>query len=316
MRNRIADLIEAHGAHDDNVVFLTGDLGYSVVESLQRSFGDRFINAGVAEANMASMAGSLAALGFKPFIYSIGPFVSSRCFEQIRNDIVYAERAVRIIGVGSGFSYGSLGPSHHALEDANIMASLPGMIVGNPGNVAELDRFYALLIDDARPAYIRIARESGADFSVPFYSLESAAYAVREGADTTLVACGVSVTECLRAADVLAGEGIEARVVSVPIVAPFPKRALAQTIGAGPVVSVFEGFPGNPFSQGVMATLFENGMRNPYVELTVPHRFEHVVGSTETQRRRAGLDAATIAEATRRLAARSALRQAGGGAAR
>lgn len=297
MRNRIIALIEAQAAQDDSVAFLTGDLGFSVVEPLEAALGARFINVGVAEANLVSIAGSLAALGFTPFVYSIGPFVTSRCFEQIRNDIVYQKRKVGVIGVGSGFSYGSLGPSHHALEDATIMAALPGMIVGNPGNVAELDRFYALAQAAGAPAYYRIARESGAAFCAPIFTLETAAYTVRDGADATLIACGVSVTECLAAADLLARDGVAARVVSVPVIAPFPKAALAREIGDGPVVSVFEGFPGNPFSVGVMTTLFENRFSNPYRELTVPHRFESVVGNTQALRRRAGLDAESIANA-------------------
>lgn len=302
MRNRIIALVEAANALDPRVVFLTGDLGFSVVEPLQEALGERFINVGVAEANMASIAGSLAALGFRPFVYSIGPFVTARCLEQIRNDIVYQNRAVRIVGVGSGFSYGSLGPSHHALEDAHLMAALPGMLVANPGNVAELDRVFAITLDSPQPAYFRISRESGIAFPVPIFTLDSAAYVVRDGGDLTLVACGVSVTECLRAAELLESEGLRARVVSVPIIAPFPKAALARIVGDGPIVSVFEGFPGNPFSVGVVATLFENGLRNPYAELVAPHAFAHVVGNTEALRRESGLDAQAIADRARGLA--------------
>lgn len=305
MRNRIAGLIEETAAQDESVVFLTGDLGFSVVEPLQALLGERFINAGVAEANLISMAGSLAALDFKPFVYSIAPFITSRCYEQIRNDIVYQKRKVGIIGVGSGFSYGALGASHHALEDATIMAALPGMIVGNPGNVSELERFYALTQLEEAPAYFRIARESGAAFPVPIFTTETAAYTVRGGVDMTLIASGVCVTECLKAADMLAGSRVDARVVSVPVIAPFPKAALEKELCAGPVVSVFEGFPGNPFSTGVMRTLFESGERRACRELTAPHRFESVVGNTQALRQRAGLDARSIADAALALAGAS-----------
>lgn len=296
MRSRIMTLIEASAAEDDKITFLTGDLGFSVVEPLQEALGARFINVGVAEANLVSIAAALAGLGFKPFVYSIGPFITSRCFEQIRNDIVYQQRKVGVIGVGSGFSYGSLGPSHHALEDATIMATLPGMIIGNPGNVAELDRFFALTQTLDEPPYFRIARESGVAFRVPFFSLDTAAYVVREGQDATLIGCGVSVTECLAAADLLAEQGVGAAVVSVPVISPFPKAALARALGRGPIISVFEGFPGNPFSVGVMTALYENNIDNAYLERTAPHRFEHVVGNTQALRKRAGLDAASIAQ--------------------
>ncbi|MCX7900327.1 MAG: hypothetical protein N2444_09645 [Methylocystis sp.] len=301
MRNRIISLIEASAAQDENIVFLTGDLGFSVVEPLQAMLGERFINAGVAEANMVSMASSLAAIGFRPFVYSITPFVTARCFEQIRNDVVYQKRKVCLIGVGSGFSYGALGASHHALEDAAIMASLPGMIIGNPANVSELDRFYALSETEDAPVYFRIAREGGVAFSAPIFTLETAAYTLRKGADVTLVASGVTVAECLRAAEWLSEEGVEAQIVSVPVIAPFPRQALAKEIGDAPVVSVFEGFPGNPFSIGVMATLFESGFGKAYHEMTAPHRFETLVGDTAALRRRAQLDAPAIVRAAKAL---------------
>lgn len=301
MRNRIIELIEADAAGDPSVVFLTGDLGFSVVEPLQAALGDRFVNMGVAEANMISVAASLAAVGLRPFAYSITPFITSRCFEQIRNDLAYQRRAARLIGVGSGFSYGTLGPSHHGLEDAAIMASLPDVVVANPGNVAELDRCYAALREDARPVYFRIARESGSPYAVPMFAPERAAYEARAGADVILVASGVSVSECLLVADELARNGIDASVVSVPILHPFPKEALGALLGGAPVVCVFEGYRGNPLSLGVMEVILEQGRANAFLDLVAPQSFPHLVGNTEALRRRAGLDAASIAAAARRL---------------
>jgi transketolase len=303
MRNRIIDLIEAEAAHDPRVTFLTGDLGFSVVEPLETALGERFINMGVAEANMISVAGSLAATGLKPLCYSITPFITSRCFEQIRNDIVYQQRAVRLIGVGSGFSYGTLGPSHHGMEDAAIMASLPELVVVNPANAAELDRVYAITHDAERPTYFRIARESGVAFTVPIFSLDRGAYMLREGADVTLVASGVTVTESLRAAEMLASEGVGAGVISVPVLSPFPRETLARLLGDASVVSVFEGYRGNPLSVGVMETLLGAGAREAYRDMHAPQSFPHVVGGTDFLRRNAGLDAASIAGVARELAA-------------
>lgn len=313
MRNRIIELIEADASCDPSVVFLTGDLGFSVVEPLEAALGERFVNMGVAEANMISVAASLAAVGLRPFAYSITPFVTSRCFEQIRNDLCYQRRAARLVGVGAGFSYGALGPSHHGLEDAALMASLPDLVIVNPGNVAELDRCYAALRDDERPVYFRIARESGSQYAVPLFSPERGAYEAREGADVTLVSSGVGVSECLRAADELARSGVEAAVVSVPILHPFPKDALAALLGRRPVVSVFEGYRGNPLSLGVMEVLLEQGRARAFADLVAPQKFPSLVGNTETLRRRSGLDAASIAAAARRLCCEGgARRQAGG----
>lgn len=295
MRNRIIQLIEAESAEDQSIVFLTGDLGYSVVEPLMPALGERFINMGVAEANMISVAGSLAASGLKTYAYSIVPFITARCLEQIRNDICYQERAVRLIGVGSGFSYGTLGPSHHALDDATLMAALPDMIVLNPGNVAELDRCFAATLHDPRPVYFRIARESGSAFGMPIVSIDDAAHMVRAGRDVTLIGSGVTVSECLSAAEQLDRDGISAKVVSVPVLSPFPTSALARLVGDCPVVTAFEGYPGHPLETGVMRTLLANDVRVPFASLSVPHAFAHTVGGTAFLRAEAGLDAGAIA---------------------
>ena len=301
MRQRIVELIRATASGDPSVVFLTGDLGYSVVEPLEAALGSRFINMGVAEANMISVAASLAATGLTPFAYSIAPFISSRCFEQIRNDVVYQRRAVRLIAVGSGFSYGTLGPSHHALEDATILAQLPGMIVANPANTAELDRLYMLMMLEPHPAYLRIARENGAAFDVAMHSLQSGAYAVTGGTDVTLVASGVTVTESLAAAALLATEGISAGVVSVPVLAPFPGQALGAAIRTPAVVCVFEGYAGNPLATGTMAALLDANAGIAFANLAAPARFPAMAGSTAYLRREAGLDAASIVTAARQL---------------
>lgn len=294
MRNRIIHLIEAAAASDPSVVFLTGDLGFSVVEPLVEALGDRFINMGVAEANMISVASSLAAQGFTPFAYTIAPFITVRCLEQIRNDVAYQKRPVRMIGVGAGFSYGSLGPSHHALEDAHVMAAIPDMIVCNPANVAELDRLFAAVATERRPVYFRIARETGNAEAAPILPLDSFAYVARQGRDVALVTSGSTLTECLAAAGWLKGRGVSARVISVPVLQPFPAKALGSLLGDMPVLCVMEAYHGHPLAVGVMETLLANGTLYAFDNLTAPHSFAKVVGDTEALRASAGLDAIGI----------------------
>jgi transketolase len=311
MRNRIIELIRATSETDPSIVFLTGDLGYSVVEPLDAALGERFVNMGVAEANMISVASTMAATGLTPFAYSIAPFISARCLEQIRNDVAYHRRCVRMISVGSGFSYGTLGPSHHALEDASLLAQLPGMIVVNPCNTAELDRLYLLLMMEQSPAYLRIARENGPRFDADMTSLRSGAYEVKAGGDITLVASGVTVTESLVASELLARDGIDAAVVSVPVLAPFPTQALLGAIKTTAVISVFEGYPGNPLSVGTMSAILEHRRGGVFANLDAPMVFPSIVGNTAFLRRAAGLDAQSIANRALRLLERNCFQQAG-----
>lgn len=293
MRNRIIKLIGEAAETDPNIMFLTGDLGFSVVEPIQESMGDRFVNMGISEANMVSVASSLVATGFNVFTYTIAPFMTARCFEQIRNDACYQGRPIKLIGVGGGYSYGSLGPSHHSLEDAHILAALPGVIIGNPANVNELDRFFHLTLHAADTVYFRISRESGVPRDVPAFDLQTGAHLLADGDDINIVASGVSVNGCVVAVERLRTRGVKSRLISVPVISPFPTDHLNDLLIDGPVLIVFEGYARNPLSVGVMETLLQAGRAVPFADLHVDG-FAHTVGNTEHLRAAAGLDAASI----------------------
>jgi transketolase len=128
MRRRFSDAIVARAA-DPTVVFLTGDLGYMALEPVRDALGARFLNAGVAEQNMVSVAAGLARTGLRPWVYSIAPFLYARPFEQVRNDVCLHRLPVRLVGNGGGYGYGVMGATHHALEDYGTLLTLEGMTV-------------------------------------------------------------------------------------------------------------------------------------------------------------------------------------------
>lgn len=303
MRTAMMSEINRHAITNTNVVFLTGDLGFSVVEPLASVLGARFMNVGVAEQNMISLASGLAATGFLPYCYSIAPFVTARCYEQIRNDIAYEGRQAILIGAGAGLSYGSLGSSHHSLEDATILATLPGIAVLSPANAAELSMVHAALVRSERAGYIRVPREDGQDFTVPtFRQFEQGAYRLCRGSHVTLVASGPAVTAALEASRKLAAEGIEAGIVSVPVLSPFPAAAVDAILADDPVLSVFEGYAGNPLELGLRRLLMARSSRPPaFDEVSIPLRFPKHVGSTEALRRDFGVDGRAISKRVRLL---------------
>ena len=137
MRKQLCDALVARSA-DPRMVFLTGDLGFMALEPLQAAMGNRFINAGVAEQNMITVAAALARQGLETWAYSIAPFLYARPFEQIRNDIAFHRLPVRLIGNGGGYGYGVMGPTHHAIEDYGVLLTLPNMAVYAP--VFDADR--------------------------------------------------------------------------------------------------------------------------------------------------------------------------------
>ncbi len=153
----IEQLIEEAKIYD-NIFLLVGDLGFSVVEPFARQFPNRFMNVGVAEQNMAGVAAGLAMTGYNVYIYSIGNFPTLRCMEQIRYDIAYHNLSVKVIAVGGGYAYASLGPSHHATEEIGMLRTIPNMVICAPGDPAEAKSITKWSAEYNGPAYIRLGK--------------------------------------------------------------------------------------------------------------------------------------------------------------
>lgn len=170
MRKQLCDALVTRAAKPD-MVFLTGDLGFMALEPLQEALVARFINAGVAEQNMVSVAAGLARQGFEVWVYSIAPFCYARPFEQIRNDIAFHNLPVKLIGNGGGYGYGVMGPTHHAIEDYGVLLTLPNISVYIPVFDEDMDAVIARAGVSSRPAYIRMGRgEPPKGYTVPVYA--------------------------------------------------------------------------------------------------------------------------------------------------
>ncbi len=153
----IQQLIEEAGK-DERIFLIVGDLGYNVVEPFRNLYPERFLNAGIAEQQMTGMAAGLAREGYNVFIYSIANFPTLRCLEQIRNDITYYNANVKIVAVGAGYAYGSLGMSHHATEEIGIMRTLPNMTVVSPSDPAEARSIATFAAGYEGSMYIRLGK--------------------------------------------------------------------------------------------------------------------------------------------------------------
>lgn len=141
---------------NDDLVFITGDLGYMALEKVQEKFGERFINAGVAEQNMITVSAAMAYEGFIPFVYSISPFVTLRPYEQIRNDVCLHHLPVKLVGNGGGYGYGIMGATHHNIEDIGAMRILPNMKVYVPFAASDVEQAVVQMITDNNPNYLRL----------------------------------------------------------------------------------------------------------------------------------------------------------------
>jgi len=161
MRDEFAQAMVALFRQRRDLVFITGDVGYMAVEGIAEAFGERFINAGIAEQNMVSLAAGLAREGHQPWLYSIATFVAFRPYEQIRTDVCLHRLPVKIVGNGGGYGYGIMGATHHALEDVGAMRGLPHMRLYVPLTAADVPRAMSLMADDPLPNYLRL--NSGAE---------------------------------------------------------------------------------------------------------------------------------------------------------
>lgn len=170
MRNILCKSLVEYSANSE-FVFLTGDLGYNALELLRDDMGSRFINAGVAEQNMVSVAAGMAKVGLRPWVYSIAPFVYARPFEQIRNDVCMHDLSVKLIGNGGGYAYGVMGATHHALEDYGVLLGLLNMHAFVPAFAEDVPIIIKRLFDFNHPAYLRLgACEKPKDFELPPYA--------------------------------------------------------------------------------------------------------------------------------------------------
>lgn len=170
MRNAFCQALVDAASRPD-FVFLTGDLGYKALEPLREAMGSRFINAGVAEQNMVSVAAGLARSGLRPWVYSIAPFVYARPFEQIRNDVCLHKLPVVLVGNGGGYGYGVMGATHHALEDYGALLCLPHIRAYVPAFDADVKAMTSDLFSVGHPSYFRLGlSEEPKDATVPPYA--------------------------------------------------------------------------------------------------------------------------------------------------
>ncbi len=197
MRKTFSNIIEKI-SEDDKIIFLTGDLGFNAFENLQEKMKDRFINTGVAEQNMIGMAAGMASKGFKVFCYSIAPFITFRCLEQIRIDVCFHKLPVFIVGNGGGYGYGIMGATHHALEDIACMSSLPNMTCYVPSFIEDVGASINEMMRNDTPAYLRLGLGKNNPGEQEMYKSINTIF-LSHDAEVTIVALGPVINNAIHA---------------------------------------------------------------------------------------------------------------------
>lgn len=301
MRNAFADELTKLAATDPRLVLLSGDIGNKLFDGFKEVDAARFFNCGVAEANMMGVAAGMALCGLRPFIYTIAPFTTTRCFEQIRIDACYHDVPVVIVGTGSGLSYAELGPTHHSLEDMAILRTLPGMRVLAPCDATELRLALRAVLDDDRPTYIRIGKKGEPTIheTPPSFRIGEA-IVIRPGDTVALLCAGNMMSETLRAAEQLGAHGISAEVVSFHTVKPLDTAYLERAAKRfRMLVTVEEHSRIGGFGSAVAEWRTTSGSGVRQLMFGTDDVFVHEVGSQRYVRNRFGLTGENISELVR-----------------
>lgn len=227
----ICDVLMKHAEKEKDLVVLCSDSrGSSSMTPFADQFPQQFVETGIAEQNLVSIAAGLAACGKKPYVASPACFLSTRSMEQVKVDVAYSHTNVKLIGVSGGVSYGALGMTHHSAQDIATIGSIPGMRVYLPSDRHQTRLLMEALLADEEPAYVRTGRNAVEDVyeegQVPF--VMDKATVVAEGTDVTLIACGEMVLAAKRAAELLASEDISARVLDMYCVKPIDEEAVIR----------------------------------------------------------------------------------------
>lgn len=292
---------------DKRILLITGDLGFVVFDRYRQECPDQFINAGVAEQNMTSMATGMALQGKIVFTYSIGNFPTLRCLEQIRNDACYHGANVKIIAVGGGFSYGSLGISHHATEDIAILRALPDLTVVSPCGLWEAEEMTEAVAYHPGTCYMRLDKSFGNAIPAPGEKLKiGKARKLRDGNDCSFIVCGGILEEVEKAADMLNANGIKSGIYSLHTISPLDKEAIYEAALSSAVVTVEEHTISGGLGSAVAETLMDAGIHpSRFLRIGLNACFSSIVGSQHYLRERYGLSASKITARVSELLNRS-----------
>ena len=246
-RQVICEVLMEHAKEDRDVVVLCSDSrGSASLAPFASAFPEQFVEVGIAEQNLVSISAGMAKCGKKPYAASPASFMSTRSFEQAKVDVAYSNTNVKLIGISGGVSYGALGMSHHSAQDIAAFASVPNMRVYLPSDRFQTRHLMEALLEDEKPAYIRVGRNPVEDVyeegNVPF--VMDKATVITQGTDVAIIACGEMVKPAMDAAKILKEKGISASVVDMYCVKPLDVETVIQAAsGAKAVVTVEEHAP-------------------------------------------------------------------------
>lgn len=298
MRTSFINQLLEEAKTNKKIFLVIGDLGYHVVEPFMEAIPERFLNAGIAEQNMAGVAAGLAMTGYNVYIYSIGNFPTLRCLEQIRNDIAYHKANVKIVSVGAGYAYGSLGATHQPTEEIGALRAIPNMIVATPGDPVEARAIAKFSAEYDGPMYIRLGKAgekvAHTEESLTVKAGDILPVAIKEGNKRAVLTCG-NIMAAAKAQ--IEEKGLPYDLYSVPFVKPLSKDQLKAIVEKHPegLITIEEHQASTGMGSAVVEQvndMYANGELAAYPiikRVAIPDEFAPIVGTQTYLREYEGL---------------------------
>ena len=304
MRDAFFDSLYDLAVKDSRLMLLTSDTGAICHDNFKNKLSSQYINVGIAEQNMVGVAAGLAISGKIVYIYAIIPFVTMRCYEQIRIDLCYMNLAVTIVGIGAGFDYSTLGPTHHGTEDIALMRALPKMTIYSPADSLSASLFARLSYQHAGPKYIRLDREG---LPLVYNSEENIKVldgfsVLRDGRDVCIISTGRIIVTALEVAKKLSMELIKVSVIDLFRVKPINEDKILQEIRKVKyVVTLEEHFISGGIGSAVLEILAGRKNMPEFKAMGIPHQFSRCYGSREYLHRFNKIDVDSVAESIKKF---------------
>lgn len=283
MRNETIKTLTDFARANSDVMLLTADLGFSVLEQFANVMPQQFLNVGVCEQAMVGIAAGLALSGRRVVVYSIANFATLRCLEQLRNDVCYHDLPVTVIAVGGGLAYGAQGYTHHGVEDLGIMAMMPNIVVVCPADPHEAESLLPQLLERGRPAYVRLGRAGEPRLHSAETEIQiGRAIELRKGNDIALLATGPLLGRALHAADLLVEAGVSCSVISFPTFHPLDEEMI-EIVGRThrAVLTIEEHIVDGGFGTRVAERLLRSGIAPRFETYGVTDELRRQVGNQD-----------------------------------
>ena len=274
---------------DKDIVLITPDMGFSVLEPFFDEFPDRAINCGIAEQNAVSIASGLALMGKKPYVYTIIPFLVERAFEQVKLDVAYMNTNVKLIGIGAGFTYGAAGATHHAIEDISLMRTLPNMTVCCPGDNNEAEQIIRKTVNNDKPMYIRIGRHNRGIFDNNTIEIGKASI-IEKGEDIAIISTSNMLPDAYDYCQKLKTEGRKPYLISMHTIKPLDKDIILELVNKGVEIQTMEEHSViGGLGSAVAEVIAESGKGIKFKRIGIPDEFSHYIGSQKYIKKQFGL---------------------------